>query len=152
MRVLGIDPSTTGGYYALLECKPGGTATLLEKGFVGGSRDELHASIKELFTQLKPELVAIETPEGTPVTNNGMALLNTAALAGYFEAVALGMDLKAFTVGAMLWRREMCSKSSPTNAEIHYYYRLLVQDSPKTNEHIRDAAMTGLHAIQKRFS
>lgn len=153
MIYVGIDPSTTGAHYAMID--------------VDGQRSRVYAGKGELkdvkaihgfVAILKPDtVVAIERPAGLHIHDEGIAaararaedLMATSWMGAQVAGMARYRGLRVVEVSPERARSTIVGSAHPHNSQIKVAVEALVHLWPKvSNEHVRDAAVVALAASQ----
>lgn len=151
MRVLGIDAGRHTGLAVLDVDVRRGTAAYCDhatlEDWPGGLRLD---DLRRWLGAYRPELVAVEVPEGHTYTGRHPAtahLIEAAGIGHELAGLAYGLGYDISKTSATVVRRALCRRGNASNGDVERMLRLRVSDWPRrSNNHARDAAAVALYA------
>ncbi len=147
MRVLGIDAGRDCGVALLDVDLAKGTAVCIEATTLrrDGRLDEFEESLEN-----RPQLVAVELPEGHAYAGRTVAtihLAEAARIGGELAGFARGRGLDVVTTNAADVRRDLCGRGNVSNHDVAQMLRLRCPSWPRrSNNHARDAGAVAIWA------
>lgn len=147
MKVMGFDPGANTGV-CLLEAEPRGRFAWRHHGVY---REEILDVLATLLEAHRPDLVAVETPEGyIHEHKRGRDLLAAAVLAGELAGRAHAMGYRVEKASPQLWRSMLCSDGSAKDPAIKAMVLVRAREVPRqTSSHARDAACVAMFCAMR---
>lgn len=159
MICLGVDPSTSGCAYAMLDVTGG------DRRFLACGELEDIAALDEVVFRHRPELLAVECPLGLNVhprpfasadelqkaimmlRSMGAALMRASRVVGYVSCLARQRGVPCLELAPAKWRGIIGANGKEQDAAVKEAIQMLIAGWPKrSNCHVRDAAGTALAA------
>lgn len=145
MRCLGIDPGANVGIGIV------DTLSRAEFQWVHGtllSRSSRAHHLAMILDEYRPDLVAVESPEGFAYEHvRGRDLLFAGRVAGELKGRAAERGYHVLEAPAPTWRKAVCGNGRASDAVIARVLGMRVRDMPRTNAHVRDGVGVAAWAI-----
>lgn len=150
MNILGVDPGSRWIGLAIVAPIDGGGLKVVRCAAIDCNLGYMaHLWVESFNTQI--DAVCVEMPVGRPGPWIG-PIVQTAACAGEFFGAAMALGLPAEYVTCSKWRKELCGKANAKDAQVKEAMKGLFPQVPKTNAHVRDAAMVAAYMVKRSMT